>query len=131
MADFDQQVMDLRLRLTALNAELENSTNSLRRLKAFHEDGVRRLEQLDRDIGQKARKMTEAGEKIAEYEASLSRMYDGMQDIEDVLENNEADYGVIDADLREKDQSVSQIRDQREAVLKRSVCLKWSSPSGR
>ncbi len=114
---YNQRIMDLKLELTSLNARLENSTNSLRRLNQFREDGVVRLEQLSRDILLKAQKQDTSREKMAEYDQNLSGMYETMETLNTSLEGNEADYEALDATLRESDASASDIKSKREETL--------------
>ena len=49
-----------------LNAKLENSTSSLRRLKEFQADGLNRLEELAHEIVQKKQKMTNTESRSGE-----------------------------------------------------------------
>ncbi|MEZ4528605.1 MAG: chromosome segregation protein SMC [Desulfobacterales bacterium] len=119
MGDFDRRVTDLRLKETSLKAELENSLNSLRRLRQFQEDGARRMEQLAKDTAEKERKKSEAEKKIREYEEALAILYGEMQRIQGLLQTSEADYDQIDAQLREKGKSISDLQGQREEILKK------------
>ncbi|MEJ2656718.1 MAG: chromosome segregation protein SMC [Desulfobacterales bacterium] len=50
MESFNQNIIDLRLELTALNAKLENSNNTLKRLKEFLNDGIQRIEQISKEL---------------------------------------------------------------------------------
>lgn len=119
MEQFNQRVVDLKLELTSLNAKLENSNNSLRRLKQFQEDGVSRLEQLARDILLKEQKRDHSKEKIGSHEQMLAGMYEAMENLEKVLELNEAEYETIDERLRESDSSISDIKSKREDTLQK------------
>ena len=71
MEQFNQTVVDLKMQLTALSAKLENSNNSLRRLKEFHEDGLMRLEQLSREINHKRQKEESSKLNITGHEEKL------------------------------------------------------------
>ncbi|MEJ2165001.1 MAG: hypothetical protein P8X90_05695 [Desulfobacterales bacterium] len=119
MEKFNQTVVDLKLNLTALNARLENSSNSLKRLKEFHADGLSRLEQLSREIDQKRQKEGAAKLKISGSEETLSRMYDTIKRIEETIERNEADYQDIDNRLKESDSKITDIRTRREKTLEK------------
>ena len=119
MGDFDRRVTDLRLKETSLKAELENSLNSLRRLRQFQEDGARRMEQLAKDTAEKEKKKSEAEKKIREYEDALAILYAEMQRIQGLLQSTEADYDQIDAQLREKGKNISDLQGQREEILKK------------
>ena len=56
MEEFEERIVDLKLKLTSLTAKLENSNDTLKRLKEFQNDGIKRLEQLSQDISQKKTK---------------------------------------------------------------------------
>ncbi len=113
----DQEVMNLKLEMTALNARLENSTNSLRRLKEFQADSVRRLEQLAVEIGQKTEKVRLSKQRVEDSEKSLAEMYRQIAALDLDIEHNEVDYAAIDAKLRESDERISAIKDRREKTL--------------
>ena len=119
MEKFNQTVVDLKLNLTALNAKLENSSNSLKRLKEFHEDGLNRLDQLLREISQKRQKEEAAKLKISGGEEKLSLLYGGIKSIEEAIEHNEADYQTIDDRLKESDSKITDIRTKREKTLEK------------
>ena len=53
---YNQRIVDLKLNLTSATANLDNCASTLRRLKDFQSDGIRRLEQLTRDIATKTEK---------------------------------------------------------------------------
>ncbi len=114
---FNQRVVDLRLRLTTFNAQSENSSNTLRRLKQFQEDGLTRLDQLSKDILLKEQKQAAGEQKTAEYAQQLAQVYEAIKALDQILQENEADYQSIDAVLRESDTSVSDIKTQREKIL--------------
>jgi chromosome segregation protein len=116
---FNQKIIDLRLELTALNAKLENSNNTLRRLKEFQNDGIQRIEQISKELIQKKQRKHHLEEKIQEYEQTLSGMYDDMKLLEKALENNEADYNAIDAKLKESDSTLAEIQNEREKILQK------------
>jgi len=114
---FNQRVVDLRLRLTTFNAQSENSSNTLRRLKQFQEDGLTRLDQLSKDILLKEQKRAAGEQKTAEYAQQLAQLYEAIKTLDNILQENETDYQSIDAVLKESDTSVSDIKTQREKIL--------------
>ncbi|MGA9178931.1 MAG: AAA family ATPase, partial [Desulfobacterales bacterium] len=116
---FNQKIIDLRLELTALNAKLENSNNTLKRLKEFQNDGIQRIEQISKELVQKKQRKHHLEEKIKEYEQTLSGMYDDMKLLEKALENNEADYHAIDEKLKESDSTLSEIQNEREKIIQK------------
>ena len=117
LQEFNQKVVNFKMEMTALNAKLENSANSLRRLREFQADGVRRLEQLALEIGQKTEKAEGCKQKTRELEQSLAQMYRQTSELDREIERNEADYAAIDAKLKESDGKISEIKDRREKTL--------------
>jgi chromosome segregation protein len=117
LQEFTQKVVNLKLEMTALNARLENSSSGLRRLREFQTDGLRRLEQLTLEIGQKTAKVTDAQAQVAEFERSLTDLYRQLQGLDREIERNQTDYAAIDAKLQESDGKISAIKDRREKTL--------------
>jgi chromosome segregation protein len=116
---FNQTVVDHKMQLTALSAKLENSSNSLRRLKEFHEDGLTRLEQLTREIHQKREKEESSRYNITRHEEKLSDMYDAIKRLDEAIGRDEVDYQEIDARLKERDSKISDIKSKREKTLEK------------
>jgi len=123
MEAFDQKIVDLKLKLTSLTAKLENNNNTLRRLKEYHNDGIKRLEQLSRDISQKKQKRISLKQKIEEYEQMLSGRYEDMKCFEQALEKNEEDYTAIDTKLKESDSIISDIQTRRDKTVQKTRLL--------
>jgi len=115
--EVNQRVVNLKLETTALNARLENNTGSLRRLREFQADGLRRLEQLTLEIDQKAEKAAASQTKITEFEQSLAEDYRQIASLDREIDRNETDYAAIDAKLKESDGKISEIKDRREKAL--------------
>ncbi len=116
---FNQQNVEQKLKLTSLNARLENSSNTLKRLKEFLHEGVDRFEQLMQEISLKTQKRVDHKQQIARNEHMLSEQYLEIKRIEEVLEHNENDYRAIDNQLRENDGIVSEIQGRREETLQK------------
>ena len=123
MEAFDQKIVDLKLKLTSLTAKLENNTNTLRRLKEYHNDGIKRLEQLSRDISQKKQKRTSLKQKKEKYEQILSGRYEDMKRFEQALEKNEEDYTAIDTKLKESGSVISDIQTRRDKTVQKTRLL--------
>lgn len=119
MEYYNQKVLDLNLNKTSLAARLENSNNTLRRLKEFQSDGIKHLEQIIREINRKDHELKFSTQKIAEYEQSLSVMYDNLKHLEQALEINEADYNEMNDKLKENDLVISDIQNEKEKVLEK------------
>jgi chromosome segregation protein len=119
MESFNQNIIDLRLELTALNTKLENSNNTLRRLKEFQNDGIQRIEKISQELVQKGQQKLHWEEKIKEYEQTLFNRYEALKVIENAIEHNEADYNAIDAKLKESDGVKSEIQNERGKILQK------------
>ncbi|MDQ1331928.1 MAG: chromosome segregation protein, partial [Thermodesulfobacteriota bacterium] len=117
LSSYDQKVVDLKLKLTSLNAKLENGNNSLKRLREFHDDGIRQIDMLGREITEKTRKVETSRLRITENNLALKEMYDKIKIIRQALDNNEADYNSIDIRLKEHDDLISSVKNEREQTL--------------
>lgn len=116
---FEARIVDIKLRLTARKAALENGLNTARRLKEFQADGSVRLEQLLKDIEIKERKRREAKTVLAGLETSLKVMYDEIGRLDDVLKISEGEYEAIEALLRDRGGSISEVQGMREDVVRK------------
>ena len=119
----NQRVVDIRLNLTSLQAKYDNSNNTLRRLKEFQDDDIRRYEQLSQEIELKKKKKISSMEEIEKYDQILPGMYEEYRDLEKDLDKNESDYKDIDERLQESDNSVSEIKNKREEILEKTRYL--------
>jgi len=119
LEQYNQKVVDLQLQLTELNAKLENANSSLRRLVEFHHDSLSRLELLAEELDQKHKKEAAAKQRITEYDQKLSETYRHMEVIAQSVKASEAHYTSIDAELKDSDDKISDIRNQREETLQK------------
>ncbi len=115
--NYNQKIVDIKLELTGLNASLESSNSTLKRLKEFQSDGCDRIEQVLQEISRKKEKRSTSKHSIQEYEQSLSHFYDDLKHVERKLENHEADYDTIDAKLKDSDTIMSNIQNKRDETL--------------
>ena len=114
LESFSQKIVDLKLSLTALNARLDNSNNTLRRLQEFQEDGAARLISLAEDITLKSRRAATSNNTVTGYEATLAGMYEELKHLEEALGANESAYSAIDAQLKDNDGVIAELQDQRD-----------------
>lgn len=115
----NRAIVDLKLEHTALHAKLENSAGSLKRLRDFQADSLRRLAQLGQELAQKSDKIRLGGERAAALESSLKAHYGELAELDRTIEASEADYAAIDSRLRESDAKIGAIKDEREKNLER------------
>lgn len=119
MEIYNQNIIDLKLKLTSLNVKSESNNNTLKRLKEFRDDGISRLEKLSNSIAQKKQQREVSKQKITEYEQMLSVLYDDMEQFELELANKEEDFHVIDSELKENDSTISEIQSKRDESLQK------------
>jgi chromosome segregation protein len=117
MDEYSQRIVDFKLKLAALNAKLENSSANRNRLKSYHQDSLKRLEEYAEEISQKKQKRALLKEKIVEFEQALSARYEVLKHLEEAIEGNRKDYEAIDAVLHENDSELNQIQSLRQEVL--------------
>ncbi|MEE4111412.1 MAG: chromosome segregation protein SMC, partial [Desulfobacteraceae bacterium] len=116
---FNQRVVDLKLKLTSATANLDNCAGTLRRLKDFQTDGIRRLEQLSHDIAVKTEKIRGTDTRSEITSRDLAAHYDALEQIDGRLGADEKVFGDIDARLKENDAQISQIQNRREELHKK------------
>jgi chromosome segregation protein len=113
----NQQFIENKMELSALSARLENSTGSLKRLRDYRADSLRRMEQIALEIRQKTEKAASSRSRAAEGEQALAAMYRQAAEIERAIESDEVDYAAIDTRLKENDERIGVLKDQREKTL--------------
>lgn len=116
---FDQRIVDCKLERTSLQARLENSENTLRRLADFQRDGQQRLEQLVRDIDTKTGRQIAAKEKVGQTDLQLASWYEEMEELARVLDDNEIAYASITAEMKDKDSIFNDIQGKREKTVQK------------
>lgn len=114
MAKYEQRVVDLKVDRTSFQAKLENNENVLRRLLEYKKDGVVRFEQLSRDIAVKSERKALSEQKTGNHERNIHTFQEEIVRLDKELEANEAGFHEIDTKLRAADDSISDIRTQRE-----------------
>ncbi|MFW5810979.1 MAG: hypothetical protein ACOCWY_05215, partial [Thermodesulfobacteriota bacterium] len=128
---FEERIIDFKLKLTSLNAELENSTHSLRRLKSFQEDGLTRLAEMERDIDAKKRRRDASAREIKALQESLAGRYDRMKGVEARLAERQSVSHSLEERLQESDRSISEVRGRREDLLQKVRTLEMEQSQRR
>jgi len=115
----NQEVVDLQLKMTTIEAGVANSRHTLRRLREFWQDSNNRLEQLAREINRKAERRAAAGEKVQRQEKELEEQYRALTALTASLESAEADYHAVDNALKKSDQQIQDLHSEREKTLQK------------
>jgi len=129
--EFNRSEINLKLELTALNAKLENSTGSLKRLKEFQADGLKRFDELAQEIIQKKQKLANTESRSSEVKRSLTEIYKEIDVLAEALARVESDYQAIDAQLKSSDDRVADIRTRREKTLEKLRLLELEQSQHR
>ncbi len=119
MDAFNRKTVDLKLRQTALEARIENTGATLRRLVDFQREANNRLEQTVTDIGGKKQKITDGGMRIRELENAVSGLYENLSRLQEDLQNRESEYRGIDEDLKNHDQIIGELKNERDKTLQK------------
>jgi chromosome segregation protein len=115
----NQGAMALKLELTNLQAQYDNCQNTLRRLRSFQSDSVKKLSQFKAELKQKqeARRATENG--LEKDRAELRQLYGKLKTVEETLAEGEATYLGIEDMLRENDQALGEMRTAQQETLQK------------
>jgi chromosome segregation protein len=113
---FNQRIVDLKLELTSATANLDNCAGTLRRLKDFQSDGIRRLEQLSQDIAAKTERIDGTAKRREITQRDLGAHYAAVKELDSRLSADEKEFSDIDTRLKDNDQQASQIQNQRESL---------------
>ena len=113
---FDQKEMDLKLELTKLSAELENTDKSLARLAEFQAEGIKQAEQIKKDIIIKTQKRKNATLQIQGHENKLSEITKGLDAIDNELKEHETDFQTIITQINQTDTEISQTKNTIDEI---------------
>ena len=119
LESYNQKIQDLKLNLTTHHAGIESNNSTLRRLRDFYADSQSRSETLAQDIKQKKERKKQSQDKLDSAGPKLAVMYEEVKHFESDLQINESDYQVIDLELRNNDDIISELKTQREEVLQK------------
>ncbi|MFO7840070.1 MAG: chromosome segregation protein SMC [Desulfosalsimonadaceae bacterium] len=111
----DQQEVDLKLKKTRLQAELDSSRQTLRRLRKFSEEGRTRLEEAVREIEEKKQKQSAAEEAVQSLAAALTKERGDTESLCRELEQEEARSQSLARQLKTTDSSLAKTRQHISA----------------
>jgi chromosome segregation protein len=115
----NQQIVDLKLQLTAYQTKLENGMATLNRLKEFEQDSHNRIKQLQLDIEQKKNKLGQAQAQLAAGEQSLAVLYENLKRMQSALSNNESEFSSIDNHLQQHGGELTAVQSERQKTLEK------------
>ena len=113
----NQRWMACQLQRTTLNAQVENTRNTLRRLVNFREDGLQRITQITRDIAENRRKISAGAQQITADEARLKQETVQLQSIEAALHSHQSEYDALEREMADSSTSLGGIHREHEKTL--------------
>ena len=123
MERFNQKIIDLNLRITTLSAELENNSNTLKRLSTFHDDSKKQAAQLRLDIRSKNQTHLESENKLEKFKNLISTDYDSLTCMEKIIKETKTEYQNLESILNNHNNTISDIKNKREEVLSKTHML--------
>ncbi len=121
----DNEVVDLKMHLTSLQAEFDSCDNTLRRLKHFQHDSDERLSQLHQSL-----KQAEADKRATEAElttdkSDLRHHYAQLESLTHALADSEAEYQAIEGRLQQNDQALSEVKSRQQETFRKIQQLEF------
>lgn len=117
MAHVRQEEMELQLRMTTGKAQSDNNASALKRLRAFRQDGLRRISDIDDDVAAKRRKIAEFTRKVETGVRQLDELRRQIDVLIQELDTEQTAYAETDRQLKEAEDNIGDIHRQRDAVL--------------
>ena len=111
---FDNRLVDLKLAHTRLSAELENTARTLARLESFKKEGLKRAEELQKNLETGRQKEKETGDRIVSTEAALAEASASLDQLKNSLREEESDYQAIIDKKSDTDHRLSETKTTLE-----------------
>lgn len=119
----NQRWMACRLQLTALNAELESTRNTLARLVSFREDGLQRIEQISQGRDENRRKITAAALRIRTDGNRLQQEHAQLQAISADLDARQRDMDALEQEIADSSTQLGSLQQAHEKALQQARLL--------
>lgn len=119
-SEFNRREMDIKLTLTRLQAETDNTHKTLNRLRQFQTDGVRQVEAIHADIETKRIKRKQATESRDAAEALLSGRADELNRLNLELSDVDADYRRMNDDIARTDTHIASAKTAIDLIRQKS-----------
>ncbi len=110
LKEFDHRQMDLKLELTRLTAEKDNTGRTLERLKGFAVDGAAQIARSQEDIAIKAAKKSETVHLISDMETALGDRRNRVKAMNQQVKAGENDLSGLVSRIREINSQIDEIR---------------------
>jgi len=114
-----QRLVELRLELTKLQAQHDNSQNTLRRLRGFKDERLKNLNHLTEQLKQRGEDKTAVEQRMETDRDKMARLYAELQAAKQTLDGMEAEYQTIEKMLEENDQALSDVGNAQQEALQK------------
>ncbi|MBW1742809.1 MAG: chromosome segregation protein SMC [Deltaproteobacteria bacterium] len=114
-----QRIVTLRLELTKLQAQHDNSQNTLRRLRGFKDERLTKLSHLTEQLKQKGEDKTAVQQRMETDRDKMARLYAELESSKQTLDGMEAQYQTIEKMLEENDRELSNVGSAQQEALQK------------
>jgi chromosome segregation protein len=91
-----QRIVGLRLELTQLQAQHDNSQNTLRRLRGFQDERLKKLNHLAEQLKQRGEDTTAVEQRMKTDREKMARLYAELESAKQTLDGMETEYQTIE-----------------------------------
>jgi chromosome segregation protein len=114
-----QRLVALRLELTQLQAQHDNSQNTLRRLRGFQDERLKKLNHLTEQLRQRGEDKTAVEQQMKTDREKMARLYAELEAAKQTLDGMEAEYQTIEKMLEENDRALSDVGNAQQEALQK------------
>ena len=115
----DQRLVALRLELTQLQAQHDNSQSTLRRLRGFQDERLEKLSHLKQQLKQRGEDKTAVEQHMETAREKMARLYAELETANQTLDGMEAEYQTIEKLLEENDRALSNVGSAQQETLQK------------
>jgi chromosome segregation protein len=114
-----QRLVALRLELTKLQAQHDNAKNTLRRLRSFQDERLRKLSHLAEQLRQREQDKTAVEQRMQRDRAKMTRLYTELATASGTVDEMEIQYQTIEKMLEENDRALSGVGSAQQEALQK------------
>jgi len=114
-----QSLVALRLELTKYQAQYDNDHNTLRRLRSFQEDSLRKLGHLTEQLKQREQDKITVEQRMGRDRDEMARLYAELTIAKEALDEMEDAYQTIEKMLEENDRALTDVGSAQQEALQK------------
>ena len=112
-----QRLAALRLELTKIQAQHDNSQSTLRRLRGFKDERLTKLSHLTEQLKQRGEDKIAVQQRMETDRDKMARLYAELESSKQTLDGMEAEYQTIEKMLEENDRELSNVGTAQQEAL--------------